>query len=312
MWAKKPYSLLYPGKEHRLGKNKFFQISANLNFDHSVVYELLVKTFQRYMEPGTFVCVDEARIPCKDNNCPFLTYNPSKPHKWAIECLTLSLNNKYLWWFTNPACDTKPTPFQWLINCGTRLSLYKPKNVYHITADTRFSSVDQAIALRSLGIHCTLCCKSVSPKEICQVLGADLQQWRVHLACKDRLVVGSYKQKKTLNLVSSWFKVEEKVSATREDRLPLLNHYDNTKRMTDQFDQLASSYAFNHRHSHFMITLLLGWFVWARTNAFIIYDTLRPGEFKHVEFVTECGRSYLEEALGEEVRKEGTELKEKV
>jgi hypothetical protein len=82
--------------------------------------------------------------------------------------------------------------------------------------------------------------------------------------------------------------------------------------MTDQFDQLASSYAFNHRHSHFMITLLLGWFVWARTNAFIIYDTLRPGEFKHVEFVTECGRSYLEEALEEEVRKEGTESKEKV
>jgi hypothetical protein len=256
------------------------------------------------MNPGTLVCVDEARIPAKDKSCPFLTYNPNKPHKWALESLTLTLSNKYLWDFTNPAEQDNPTPFQWLIQCGEKLRSSFPRRIFHITADTRFSSVEQAEQLQKIGVYCTLACKKNSPTEIWdKALGADLQKWRVHMAIKANtrrpLLCASYHQKRVLNLVSFWFDARKKEEATRDDRLPLLNHYDDTKRWTDQHDQLAAAYHFKHKHQNYMTTLLVGWFIWARTNAYIIYDMLHPGELTHMKFISEVGSSYLKYPLGE-------------
>jgi hypothetical protein len=114
MWSEEGYVIGYPSKEARMGKNRFFAVSGNIAYNHTFVFKCLQTSFQRYMNPGTLVCVDEARIPAKDKSCPFLTYNPNKPHKWALESLTLTLSNKYLWDFTNPAEQDNPTPFQWL------------------------------------------------------------------------------------------------------------------------------------------------------------------------------------------------------
>jgi hypothetical protein len=81
---------------------KFYWLSTHISFDHKVVHGILRKSFQAYLAPGTLLTVDEARIPCKDKACDFIIFNPKKPHRWAMESLTLSTETKYLWDFTEP------------------------------------------------------------------------------------------------------------------------------------------------------------------------------------------------------------------
>lgn len=292
LWRVEGVLIEYPGKGGKLGVKKWGIIHSHLSFETSVVHGMLCKAFQMHLTLGTLLCVDEARIPCRHKGCPHLSYNKEKPAKWALECLTLNDGSRYLYAFTDPTADNKPTPYQWLIQCGTLVQ--GMGRVHHITADSRFGSVAQAEALQEMKVHCTLCCKTNAPTYLfSQCLALDLPQWRVHMAERDGIVAATYHQKKKLNLVSTWFKVEEKKGATRKERLPILKHYDDTKRWTDQFDQLVSYYHFNHPHSDWKVTLLLGWFAFAHTNAYILYGKVYGDQLDHYDFLMECAEACL-------------------
>jgi len=286
----------YPGKVGKLGLKKWASIHSHLSFDASVVHGMLNTVFQKHLTLGTLCCVDEARIPCKHKTCPHLSYNKGKPTKWALESLTLNDSSCYLYAFTDPTADNKPTPYEWLIQCGAMVA--KLGRVHHITADSRFGSVAQAQALQEMKVHCTLCCKTTAPAYLFRdCLSQDLPQWRVHMAERGGVVAATYHQKAKLNLVSTWFRLEEKKHATRGDRLTMLNHYDDTKRWTDQFDQLVTSYHFNHPHKDWRITLLLGWFAFAHTNAYILYGRVRGNAMDHYDFLTSCAEQCLTNKL---------------
>jgi hypothetical protein len=293
LWREKGIIIDYPGKPWKLGWKKWQFINSHLLFDHKFVHQQLRQNFQKHMQPGRNMCVDEARIPCQNESCPVRSYNPSKPAKWAIESLTLSDSTRYLWDFTNPMEDDAPTPFQWLIICGERLRA--TGRTHRLTADKRFSNLEQALALKTLGVESTLCCKPNSPSWLfANSLSQDLRQWRVHLAEGDGAIAACYHQKKKLCLVTTAFKVEEKEGATRDDRLPVLQHYDDTKRWTDQFDQLASNFHYHHSHSDWKATLLLGWFGWAHTNAYILFNLVTNSDSSdHYGFLMECAEALI-------------------
>jgi hypothetical protein len=293
LWREQGITIDYPGKEGKIGVKTWVLIHSHLSFESSKLHGILRQTFQRHLSPGTLMCVDEARIPCKNKACPFLSYNKSKPTKWAIESLTLSDSSRYLYDFTDPSADDKPTPYQWLIICGQRVRKLGGKR--HLTADKRFSSLGQALKLKAIGVDSTLCCKANAPTFLFQeCLITNLPQWRVHVAEKDGVIAATYHQKKKLNLVSTWFTVTEKKKvATREERKPILTHYDDTKRWTDQFDQLFEGFHYDHPHQDYKITMLLGWWGWAHTNAYILYRMVRGDEMDHYHFLLECARQLL-------------------
>lgn len=280
----------YDGKEQKLGWKRWRFINSHLNWNIAKVHEMLCKAFQSHLNLGTFADVDEARIPCGNGQCPFRSYNPQKPDKWAMESLTLSDSSKYLRDFTNPTEEAAPTAFQWLLKCG---ELLKRRGIkHHITADKRFSNLEQAEKLKEMEVGFTICCKVTNPTFLFRDgLAQDLPKWRVHMATKGGLVAESYHQKRKLNLLTSWFTVKEHHGSKREERLPILQHYDDTKRWTDQFDQLVSSYHFDHSHSDWKITLLLGWFEWARTNAFILYGLVYGDHMTHRYFLFQCAHA---------------------
>lgn len=293
LWRRKGISINYPGQEFKMGYKRWRLIHANLKWDIDEVHGMLRHAFQSHLNPGTCLCVDEARIPCKHKGCPCLSYNPSKPAKWALEGLTLSDSTKYLWDFTNPATLSPLTPFQWLLACG---QLLQQRGIaHHITADKRFSNLQQGEKLLKMKIRCTLCCKPTSPTFLFRdALAMELPQWRVHMASMGDVIAATYHQKKKLNLVSTWFAVHEEPGAGRAGRVPLLDHYDTTKRWTDQFDQLVASYHYDHPHADWKITLLLGWFEWAHTNAFILRNLSVGNDISHRDFLLQCAEALLQ------------------
>jgi hypothetical protein len=44
-----------------------------------------VECFQRHLLPSTSTCgVDEIRIGCKSEDCPYVKFNPKKADRWAL------------------------------------------------------------------------------------------------------------------------------------------------------------------------------------------------------------------------------------
>jgi hypothetical protein len=234
LWRTKGVTVKYPGKKHGLGYKRWRLINAHLKFDDKVIHQLLRQAFQSHMEPGREMTVDESRIRCKDKSCEYLVWNKEKPAKWALESLSLSDSTKYLYDFTNPISDQKPTPFEWLLECA-RLLKAKGKS-YHLTADKRFSSLAQVLSLEEIGIPATLCCKSNSPTWLFgSCLTQGLNQWRVHVASSDQVVAACYHQNKKLCLVSTAFEVIESTDTHEKSE----RYYLTT--MTQQKDGQISS-----------------------------------------------------------------------
>jgi len=80
-------------------------------------------------------------------------------HSSLIESLSLHDNSGYLFDFTSPSSSI--TPFNALLFFADRLASIRPG--YKITADTRFSNLEQATEMLAKGVFCTLVCKASSP-----------------------------------------------------------------------------------------------------------------------------------------------------
>lgn len=96
LWTEAPISIDYPNKENRLWKNHWFAISANIAFDSEYVHDALVERFKLHLVPGYNVTIDEIRIPCAHELCPYKNHNRAKPDVWAIESKSLHAENGYL------------------------------------------------------------------------------------------------------------------------------------------------------------------------------------------------------------------------
>ena len=139
LWSTGEISISYPKKNSGLWKNHWYAISAGISVDLEYVHKLLVERFKFYLMPGFHVTIDEIRIPCSHEACPFKNHNRDKPDIWAIESKSLHAENGYLVDFIYPCQQKVPTPSEslfhfagWLQNTGRQ---------HHMVCDSNFLSV---------------------------------------------------------------------------------------------------------------------------------------------------------------------------
>jgi hypothetical protein len=276
--------ILYPGKGNALAKNHWFAVSSNLNFDVSLVHSMLVGYFKFHMHPGFHVTVDELRIPCHHENCPVKNHNRDKPDIWAIESKSLHAENGYLLDFVDPTQDKVPTPTEtvflfaeWLTKTGRR---------HHMLMDSNFVSAMDLLKLHAMGILATASCKSNRPSFIWkQALAHKLPRGYSRVASSSRLCCIATRNKGLPKLATTLcHAVEDPNSSEVKERRRLLSIYDKYKGKADFFGHLNKAQFPQGHHKSWLSALLVGWFYFAMTNAFILYST-RFDDLTHEEFV---------------------------
>jgi hypothetical protein len=85
MWRTEGIVISYPEKGAQLGRDHWFALSNGIDFDPAIVHQKLIALYQRHVVPGFHVTVDEIRIPCHHEACPFKNHNRDKPDIWAVE-----------------------------------------------------------------------------------------------------------------------------------------------------------------------------------------------------------------------------------
>lgn len=290
LWREHDFTIWYEGKEFGLGCHHWEEINSHLTFEPKVLRDMLVTLFQSHMTPETNLSCDETRIRAHHEGAPEVEFNPKKPERWAVQLYSLNLSNKYLYNFTVPK---EMTAFQALKYFTNKLST--TGNVHHITADSHFSNAAQAQALMDTGIFCTLCCKADSaPRALFSTgLAQGLPQWKSRFARKGALIAACLHRKKKVCLISSWYRLQDTEKSGAAERRVLIDHYDDTKRYTDQFNLLVGNYYTPHRHRDVNANMLLGWFEFALTNAYILYTEYADKPVSHRDFLLSISQSLL-------------------
>lgn len=290
LWRKHGFEVSYTAKESGLPCNRWEEINSHLKFNPSTLRDRLVRLFQAHMIPGTNLTCDETRIRAYHKGAPEVEFNPTKPERWAVQSYCLNLSNKYLYDFTLPK---EKTGFNALIHFADRLK--NTGRVHHITADTHFSNVAQAQQILDKGVFSTLCCKVDSaPKDLfAKGLAKGLPQWRSRFATKDQLVAACLHRKKKVCIVTSWYKITNVKKSNAAERRVLIDHYDSTKREADHFNHLVSNYHTHRKHRDVKINMLLGWFEFSLTNAYIIYSEKHKDALSHRDFLLSVSASLL-------------------
>jgi hypothetical protein len=98
-------------------------------------------------------------------------------------------------------------------------------------------------------------------------------------------VAAAYQSKGKLHILSNFFTVEELLESKGKERGLLLQHYDNTKRAGDHFNELVSNFHNHHAHRRQEMTLLNGWIEWALTNGFILARLTHKPTPKHTNYL---------------------------
>lgn len=290
LWTTTPFEISYLGKECGLSRDRWEVINSHVTFNPSSLRDKLVTSFQHYIIPGTFLTCDESRIRAHHKDANEVDYNPTKPERWAVQSYSFNLSNHYLYDFTVPK---EMTAFQALRKFANTAST--SGRVHHITADSHFSNGTQAEALLLKDIHFTLCCKTdAAPSGLFNKgLAEGLPKWKSRFAKKGKLVAACLHRKKKVCLISSWYTIKNAEKSGAADRRVIIDHYDNTKRETDQFNHLVGNYHTHNKHRNVKTNMLLGWFEWALTNAYVLYVNCVKQPVDHRAFLFAVSESLL-------------------
>lgn len=282
-YAEKLFSIAFPSSVGLLPKNLFFEISGNLIFPLKDVYDELIGTFQHHMQPGYWTVIDEIRIPSRHYDCPVKVYNNKKPDVWAIESKSLHDSSSYLLHFIYPLAEEKPTPKE-SVHIFIDYLKTTTRN-HHVTCDSNFLSAEDISPLTTKSLKFTVSCKSNRPSELwSQALQVGLPQGYTRVVVGAGMVCACTKNNGLVNLASTYFTVEDnKTLYSSEMRRDVLSLYDETKGYADNFGHLVKAYYPDVKFRNYELTLLVGWMIYATTNAYILYN-LRGGELSHREF----------------------------
>lgn len=292
MWNDNEFSITYPGKEFALYRKMWFAISKNLNFDPAVVHRSLVEEYKLHLVPGYNVTIDEVRIPCHHEECPFKTKNRDKPDIWAIESKTMHAENGYLIDFVNPCQDKVPTPKETVFQFAEFLKSTERR--HHLVMDSNFLSALDLLQLYDMNFEATISCKSTRPSFIWKDgLAQKIPLSYSRVASSERLCcvcthnMGKPKIASTLCVAAN-----EKSSSEVRERRDLLNIYDSLKGKADRFGQLYKCQYPIGYHKNWKTTLFFGWFYFTLTNSYILYDT-QIGGLTHQEYVLQIAKDLI-------------------
>jgi hypothetical protein len=255
-----------------------------LSYNSAELQKLLLAAWQTLLIPGEFMTLDETRIPTHSRNIEGLSFNRNKPSKWALESHALNdVETAFLYNFDLPGQYSAFEALDKLTDCIGNQRLRR-----HVTADSHFGNITQLNLLTKKKLYGTFNCRAnTKPSLLWKAgLGKGLPKWRSRFAKQGNVVAATFHSKAKLNILSSWFKVEEGEQSTGADRGVLLQHYDRTKRATDLFNHVVASYHYKHPHKDRSMTQLIGWIEWSLANGFLLH--------KHNEAKPLLHRKYLE------------------
>jgi hypothetical protein len=292
MWSTEGIVISYPEKEYQLGRDHWFALSNGIDFDPSIVHKKLIALYQRHVVPGFHVTVDEIRIPCHHEACPFKNHNRDKPDIWAIESKSLHADNGYLLEFINPCQNTVPTPRDSIFQFTHYLSTTDRR--HHIVADSNFLSALDLLDLWDLKFQATISCKNNRPSFIWRDgLAKDLPVSYTRVASNSTLCcIATHNQGTPKIATTLCYAVDDEVDSTIEERRDILKIYDEHKGKADLFGHLyKSQYPVGH-HENWKNTMLIGWFYFSLTNAYILYS-MKYDKLSHKEFVYQIASNFI-------------------
>jgi hypothetical protein len=292
LWTTEEITISYPGKETALTRDQFYAISKCLNFEPSVVHEILVARFKLHIVPGYHVTVDELRIPCHHEKCPEKNHNRDKPDIWAIESKSLHADNSYLVDFVNPIQKNIPTPTESVFQFAEYLKTTTRR--HHLIMDSNFLNALDLLKLKDMNFEATASCKSTRPSFIWKDgLVPNLPVSYTRVASSKRLCCLATKNKGIPKIATTLcIAKESKTSLEVKERRKPLNMYDKYKGQADRFGHLYKSQYNTGKHKSWITTLLLGWFYFALTNAYILYS-MRFDDLSHHEFVFQIAKDLV-------------------
>jgi len=245
---------------------------------------MLVGQFQRYVVPGYNVTVDELRIPCHHELCAQKNHNRDKPDIWAIESKSLHAENGYLFDFINPVLDPLPSPSFSVSKFMCTLS--KTGRRHHLVMDSNFLSALDIRTIDNHGFDATISCRSNRPSFIWQHgLAHKLPRGYSRVASSKRMCCVATRNKGTPKIATNLcVAVEGTCSSGVKERRDVLKIYDSLKGKADYFGHLFKAQYPYGFHRSWLTTLLVGWFYFSMTNAFILYS-MKSDDLTHSQFV---------------------------
>lgn len=291
-----PEPVKYSFFDDLLPRNLVHELCNNLQLDDqlmSTIHQVLTSNFKRLFVPGTYLTIDEIRIPCRHFKCAQKKYNVKKPDVWAVESKSLNDLCGYLYDFTDPFT----APVQNYIKDAVSKLVNSTKSTgrrHVITLDSNFLNAEQIPTLTSDRLKIHAMCKKKSPAYLfADGLGKELPRSYTRVAASDHYIAAVTFNNGFCNLASSAFTVENNPEKyNHKERRTLLKFYDSTKGSSDNFGQLVKSYWPNQRCLNWKMTVLLGWFMYAVTNSYIIVHLRNPDQL-HRDYIYKLSRELL-------------------
>ncbi len=292
LWSVEDIVIEYPYKENSLPKNHYYAISNALNYDPNFVHQILVENFKRYLIPGYNITVDEIRIPCHHESCPFKNHNRDKPDVWAIESKCMHAENGYLLDFINPIQNQIPTPAESVFQFANWLKTTSRQ--HHIVMDSNFLSALDLLKLSDMGFESTVSCKFNRPSFIWkQGLTHNLPKSYTRVASSKRLCCIATNNRGVPKIATtSCYAMESTGALIVKERRQVLKIYDDLKGKADFFGHLYKMQYPGGHHISWLTTLLVGWFYFSLTNSFILYS-MKFDALNHAEYVYEMACQFL-------------------
>ena len=284
LWQTKGIIIDYPEKEKGLEREAWKFINSHIEYSTDEVQNILTAAWQDHLSPGTYLTIDEARIPAHPRNEDPLSFNKDKPERWAMECHTLNdTATSYLLNFDLPKSESA---FESLHSLATWIP-DPPK--HHITADKHFGNLPQLEKLAQAGFYATLNCKENSqPTKLWKGgLGVGLPKGKSRWAKKNNITAACFYNKGKLHLLSNALIVSDGGLSNYVERKKFLDHYDATKRGGDQFNLMVANFHNHHSHNSPSRSFLVGVIEWGLTNGYILYKYNTKTPLSHRDYLME-------------------------
>jgi hypothetical protein len=288
-WKEEDYVFNYKGKEHGLSKTKWFEINTHIDFEENFFLKFLNDTFQNAVETlGYDALVDETRFAAHHEDCPYIQFNKDKPAKWAIEYVTMAIEDHYLYALEGPHYSVEKGG-ETKINLMKKLldNTLESSKIHTVIADSNFCSKDSLDYLLQSGNYFILGARPKNDSKSWKQLNNTTFNGKTRCVKWNDCLYTATDNRAKVDLITNLYEVKEASTMTKEKGRRVLESYDEKKHQVDNFNALLAKYLYTHSHKNWKGTLFTHFVYLIFTNAYILYKKTVKKPISHCEFLEE-------------------------
>jgi hypothetical protein len=294
-WKQEDYVFTYKGKEHGLSKTKWFEINTHIDFDESFFLKYLNETFQNAVETlGYDVVVDKTRFAAHHEDCPYIQFDKDKSAKWAIEFVTIAIEDHYLFAIEGPNYPVEK-------GGETKINLMKKMlensldstKIHTIIADSNFFTKDSVDYLIQSGNYFILAARSKNDLKMWKPLNKTTFDGETRCVKWNDCLYTATDNGKKVDLITNLYEVKEASSTTKNKGRSVLESYEEKKHQVEHFNALLANYLYTHSHKNWKGNLFTHFVYLIFTNAYILYKRTVKKPMSHCEFLEDLSYSFL-------------------